>query len=580
MADPKTAGFLDALGFGNTEQMRRNQFSAGSSAGDFANMARSGGRGPLTQLLGGAVSTVGGLISGDNGRGIKSMGRNFQSGVNQVIDGNIARDLGIDVDTLRTRRGLREDLKSISIGSGSLEEQINAATEVARKANAAGDIEVAMKAAQMQAQLKKQLQQQKDAGIATEKSEIQLDALKEGEDIGIPASLVGREELGEGKAVRIDEERANALGMEPTEIGKFLFVDKDGNRHTVDGVDLLRKENKDLGIGSIRPQDDNVLNLAKANGATSGNIPKMRGTLLDMGKNADILTDVSNMLKNMSNPEFALDLTGKTAIRTNKVVSFVDNASKILTEADEGAGSSTRLGEYQWDGKKVAGPAEQHQRFVGRAKEEGFLVKTLNGISGGQAARLEEYLPEQMLTGLQAKGASVNAIAQVAEQYFANVMELAYMDARLQEPSNRGLSDKDIENALRRIGAATANPASFSQRQRTLLSRLDDAVSGLGDTIRVPQGARTRRQDVIDFIYDPRTRTSVQERIAGAQDSLAGLRAGDTPAPPPNVPDTNTIDTLVQRISAGETPTDEELNKLTIAELEDLQQRTAQQGAQ
>jgi len=579
MADKNTSGFLEQLGLGNTEQMRTNQLRGGSAVADFANIARTGGRGPLTQLLGGAVSGVGGLISGDGGRGVKEFGRDFDRGVRDVVDGNIARDQGITMDTLRNRRGLREELKGISIGSGSLEDQINAATEVAKKANQAGDIEVALKAAQMTAQLRKQLQAQKDAGIASESAGVKLNAMKEEESIGRVATIQGREELGEGKAVRIDAERAEALGLDPSDIGRFLFVDKDGVRHVVDGVDVVGKEDSfaKFGVGGVAPKDDNILKMAAANGATSGNIGKMRGTLGDMGKNADILLDVSTMLQNMQNPEFALDMTGKTAIRANKIISFVDNATQILTEADQGAGASTQLGEYQWNGQKVQGPAEQHQQFMAKGKEGGWLVRQLNSISGDGAQSLEEYLPQTMLEGLRAKNAKASDIALIAEQYFANVMELAYMDARLQEPSNRGLSDKDITNALRRIGAATANPASFAMRQQKLLSRLNDAVGHLGETIRVPAGANTRRQDVVDFIYNPEVRNSVQERIGLASESLSGLRRGGEEAPV--TPTTTSVDSVFQRLQTGAEVSDEELNSLTIEELQQLQERS-QQGAQ
>lgn len=51
-----------------------------------------------------------------------------------------------------------------------------------------------------------------------------------------------------------------------------------------------------------------------------------------------------------------------------------------------------------------------------------------------------------------------------ATQHRARIMELAYMAARLAEPSNRGLSDKDITNALDRIAGNTTNPQVMLRR--------------------------------------------------------------------------------------------------------------------
>jgi hypothetical protein len=111
-------------------------------------------------------------------------------------------------------------------------------------------------------------------------------------------------------------------------------------------------------------------------------------------------------------------------------------------------------------------------------------------------------------------------IARYAEQYWANVMELAYMDARLKEPSNRGLSDKDIENALRRIGAATASPASFAQRQLSLIRRVGDAIDALGEDITIPYGSKVRRNDLIDFIYRPEVRYKARDAVDVAEQAL------------------------------------------------------------
>jgi hypothetical protein len=60
------------------------------------------------------------------------------------------------------------------------------------------------------------------------------------------------------------------------------------------------------------------------------------------------------------------------------------------------------------------------------------------------------------------------AISGEAQEHRAQILELAYMAARLAEPSNRGLSDKDIEAALARIAGDTSNPQQLMRRFVTI----------------------------------------------------------------------------------------------------------------
>jgi hypothetical protein len=62
------------------------------------------------------------------------------------------------------------------------------------------------------------------------------------------------------------------------------------------------------------------------------------------------------------------------------------------------------------------------------------------------------------------------ATGQDAAAYRAQIMELAYMAARLAEPSNRGLSDNDIQNALTRLAGDNNDPKAVLQRFGTIMS--------------------------------------------------------------------------------------------------------------
>jgi hypothetical protein len=82
-------------------------------------------------------------------------------------------------------------------------------------------------------------------------------------------------------------------------------------------------------------------------------------------------------------------------------------------------------------------------------------------------------------------------VSAEAQEHRAQILELAYMAARLAEPSNRGLSDKDIEAALARIAGDTSNPQQLLRRFVTIAAdsaydledRLDSykqAIPGIG----------------------------------------------------------------------------------------------------
>jgi len=74
-----------------------------------------------------------------------------------------------------------------------------------------------------------------------------------------------------------------------------------------------------------------------------------------------------------------------------------------------------------------------------------------------------------------------NSAAQ-AQNYRAQIIELAYLSARAAEPSNRGLSDNDIQNALKRLGAESGNPAVMFRRSMEIVAsgstEVDDRLKG------------------------------------------------------------------------------------------------------
>lgn len=74
----------------------------------------------------------------------------------------------------------------------------------------------------------------------------------------------------------------------------------------------------------------------------------------------------------------------------------------------------------------------------------------------------------------------------VAQNYRAQIMELAYLVARLAEPSNRGLSDNDIQAALQKIAGNTANPQVMLRRFAEMIA---DSAATVEDELDVWSGA-------------------------------------------------------------------------------------------
>ena len=146
-----------------------------------------------------------------------------------------------------------------------------------------------------------------------------------------------------------------------------------------------------------------------------------------MGETSQIIQNIAGNLNSLADPSAALDLSGKTSIAVDKTVSFVDTIYNVFKDPREKAQPS------KWNGKSMS-TGKQREAFVKRGLEGGVLDSFArdNGF-----ANAREMLPPHLQNSTQA-----------AELYWANVMELAYLDARLMEPANRRLSDRDWETFL------------------------------------------------------------------------------------------------------------------------------------
>ena len=242
--------------------------------------------------------------------------------------------------------------------------------------------------------------------------------------------------------------------------------------------------------------------------------------MTSMGESAAIVSNIAGLLIGSLDPQAILSATGKTSIAADKTISFVESVSAIFSDP------RVRASQIRWNGKRVSA-VQQHAMVTRNATaKDGILTSFLREQIPG-LSNIGDALPEAL------RG---NALA--AEQYWANVMELAYLDARLMEPSNRGLSDNDIKNALKRIGADTANPLSFAVRQLEVINtKLLPQLKNLGSDFTNFQSNTFSAQDIINEVYNPEarlriedallaTRAQLQEVIAGGRRGAGGTDAG------------------------------------------------------
>jgi hypothetical protein len=576
MAQDEKQGFLAGLGVGQEAPFRPNM-KGGGAAMDAAAIVRGAGRGPLTQLMSGVASGVGGLVTGEGGRGFKEFGRDFNRGIENVRDYAIASDMGISVDKLHKQRALDKALQgSLPIGEGSLEDQVRAAEKVASEANRLGLPDVAMKAAQKRTELMKQIEQQKQAGLETRALTTEVEAEELKTDIGMQATVQGKPNLGSGKAVRIDELNLQEFGLPPEALGKMLFLDKDGQPHIVDPVEVVP-------AGDARKQQllqkgdqASFFQIVSANGASSANIGKLRGGLSDMTQQATILNEIAENFTKMGDPQYLMSLTGKGAQVGDKLFKLADNMAGIVLEG-EGVGKSQGLDDLTWNGKKttVEQLSNQWMRGDGTEKPQSRVLRLLNDVNsatGMQSAEsLTDMLPQSMKDSILAAGGSLSDVAAAADQYFASVMELAFLDARIYEPANRGLSDKDIVAALTRLAANTANPASFAHRQKTLMQRVSRSIENIGGQITVPPGSNFTESEVRDFIYKPDIRESALNTVNEAIGNMGGLidQFGGGSIYESERQAQGEQSPLVQKALAGEM-SDEEIAGLSLEEIDSI----------
>jgi len=392
------SGFLNALGL-NVPSAPELPAKIGGQAGAFANIVRSGGRGPATKALIGAASGVGGLISGKGGRGFKEFGRDFTSGVTDYNDSLIAQDTGITVGKLRSRRRLKDKLDRINLNSLSLEDQIKAFDQIAQEASGE-DIDVALRAATMRNSLKKQLQERDKAGLEQDSAEAEF------EQQGLTNAFLKDGTPVTGEFTIQDGVR----GLTYADINDKVIFKAFGAG--LSREDPVRKagvlEPLDMRIRKMMSKSDRskVTNLVVGNATAMRKFDRVLSQLTDLaieGQVESVMGDSGTIVSNVDN--------------------FVRNFRGVANAFLGGVG----------------GNEDKKKGFINKWSEK---AKDVN----------------DSVWDLVELPAWARASSEEAQLFRSNIMDLAYMAARIAEPSNRGLSDNDIKNALIKIAGNTSSP--------------------------------------------------------------------------------------------------------------------------
>jgi hypothetical protein len=431
-------------------QMESHVAAGGSLAQMNMGLGQMAGRG-LGPLIGGLTA---GLGRGKFGAGNadQSFADNFRTGAQQGEDNIVAGMNGISTAELRSRREIREALGSGDFNDdGSYTSRIAMAREAARIANKHGDSKGVARALQAIGELETEEEEFKKLKMVNKglDEKITRDGIATGwwgsdEDA---KSQSGVETVVDGKA------GMNIVGPN----GELYFQPYNKEFKRIDPrlkMTAQMRNNRDRSIQEKLIKSGNGPTMERAKKLASGSMAALRLS----GRVLDNLFDLYD--------KGGLDVS--------------------MTAA---GGLSTTVGNW---GRSLRGILTTGAASVGNSKENRELKAGLMAEIGRASNRFAAFIkiPQSIAEG---------SAAHI--QHNAAVMEMAYMAARLAEPSNRGLSDKDIEAALVKIAGNTTDPQVMRQR---FLEIVLDGSNALEDTMSQMYGQLEDEngQPVTDEIID------------------------------------------------------------------------------
>jgi hypothetical protein len=491
--------------------------------------------------VGGLAAGAAGLITGDGvegedgakgrGRSLKGFFKNVAAGANVMEDIDASRAAGIDLNTLYSRRAIRQELGKEEFNRKEYEDDFDVRERMARRA---AEIAQASGAPDLQAASLDTLTRLQEERLEHDKQlndkrqqdqEFLDDSIKTGFD-----QENGNKPLTGTMAFRIDEETGKHInGLEYSNNGVLDFKPFSDTFSLVDPSTGADKETADQRMRRAfgKTHVDETRAMVQANAQAMRKIERVTSSVkgyveegIDeavMGNSGRVVAWVDNGIRN-----------ARGIIRA--FLPMPDDADKPASQR-------------RWAAKDQK--ADVDGRMGGREGE---------GYSGrdswmSRAADPEDGIWSQFQLPAWARGVSAEA-----QEHRAQILELAYMAARLAEPSNRGLSDKDIEAALARIAGDTSNPQQLLRRFVTIAAdsaydledRLDSykqAIPGIGDDVvdsyfggKLLQNYRGRRDELFTGLgveWDEDHRAVFDEVVDTQFSPEGGLQTPEEKPPEP-----------------------------------------------
>lgn len=419
-------GFLDQLGIGTTDERALFQAQQQAAFRGRAGEQRALGR-QASPLMHGLLGAAGGLITGDGGRSLGEAKRDFSRGMRDRDDQLVAQAAGIDVPTLRKRRALRKAISAADIpNDGSFESRIKLAEFAAKKAMELDAPEVLGQSLAMVTALRTQYEefQKLQAQRKEAESDLVNDIWLEGEDRPRAAQIVPA-----GAWI------ADAQGKPQfVPIGQFSVTDPNENKDDILPFDrryqlLVPSSERSLIANTIVAAKDGARKFRRVMSEID-DLSKLGGVQSVLGWSGPFVAGIDSIVRNAQG-----------------IVRPFLTTSKGRLERDDGTFVSLE---------------DERKGFVRLASDPTHAI--WDGIELPQA---------------------VQETAAAAQNYRAQIMDLAYAAARMAEPSNRGLSDNDIKNALDRITGGSANPQVIFRRFAEMAA---DSAIAIDDRIGVWAG--------------------------------------------------------------------------------------------
>lgn len=457
-------GFLEQLGIGDTDE-RAAAAQARMLQRDPHRALGMGARRGFGAVVGG----VHGLVTGESthpskgGRSIKGFLSNMGTGADVQEDIDAAVASGISVDELLARRHIRQELGKEDYnpqeGETDLDAKLRMAASAASIAGELGVPELQAAALQQLSILREEKaewdkwqadEQAKRDKEAREKDEHDREGIKDAFDPSGTATT---------GMLEFDKERG-LWGLRHADDGGISVFTPFSNSFSLHDPDK-GKANETIDQRIRRAFSKEEVRMTRNLVSTNAQALRKIGRVMDSVKGY-VDTGMDEAIMGGSGPFIAAIDNGIRNVRgaLSAFLPFEKNkGAKIDMKADP---EGTRAGR---SGNGWSGWGKWMER-AGDANDA--LWSSFN-------------LPEW------ARGASAEA-----QEHRAQILELAYMAARLAEPSNRGLSDKDIEAALARIAGDTSNPQQLMRRFMTIAA---DAAMDLEDNLKL---YKTALPDVTD----------------------------------------------------------------------------------